>query len=148
MHLPLDKEAVLGILPHRDPFLFIDEVTALEMGKLCEARWRLDENLPFFRGHFPGKPVTPGVLLLEAMAQAGAIAVLSLPEYAGKIALFGSAEHVKFRKSAYPGDTVTLRMTMDKLGRRAGKGRGVAMIGDEIAAQAEITFVIAQEDNP
>ena len=101
------------LLPHREPFLFIDEIVALDPGVSAHARWTLRPDLDFFRGHFPGNPITPGVLIVEALAQAGGLAAMSLEENEGKLAVFAGIEKVRFRRPVLPGDTLDLITTLD-----------------------------------
>ncbi|MDH3679830.1 MAG: 3-hydroxyacyl-ACP dehydratase FabZ [Acidimicrobiia bacterium] len=130
------------VLPHRPPFLFVDSLQLLAPGERVEGFWHLTGDEWFFPGHFPDRPTLPGVLMLEALAQLGACAVLSDDRYQGKLPLFGGADRVKFRRQVVPGDRLDLAVTMDRLGSRAGRGSGVARVGDEIAAQANLTFVL------
>lgn len=130
------------VLPHRPPFLFVDEVVTVEPGQLAIGRWRLTGNEAFFAGHFPGRPTLPGVLMLEALAQVGAIAVLQEPRYAGKLPLFGGVDAVRFRRQVAPGDTLDLRVEMGRLSARAGRGHGTASVGGEVACEADLLFVI------
>jgi 3-hydroxyacyl-[acyl-carrier-protein] dehydratase len=140
--MPTPDDAV-ALLPHRPPFLFVDAVDELVPGELTVARWRITGEEAFLAGHFPGNPVVPGVLQLEALAQAGAIAILSDPRYAGSLPLFGGVEEVRFRRVVRPGDELVLRVEMERLSRRGGWGRGVASVGDEVACRARFLFALA-----
>lgn len=130
------------LLPHREPFLFVSSVVELVPGERAVGTWALTGDEDFFRGHFPGRPTLPGVLMVEALAQVGALAVLADPRYAGRLPLFGGIDKARFRRQVGPGDTLTLEVTMDQLGGTAGKGTGVARVGDEVACQAGLFFVI------
>jgi 3-hydroxyacyl-[acyl-carrier-protein] dehydratase len=130
------------VIPHRPPFLFVDELVAVEPGQLAVARWHLTGDEAFFAGHFPGRPTLPGVLIVEALAQVGALAVLADPRYTAKLPLFGGIDKARFRRQVVPGDTLDLEVTMDQLGSSAGKGTAVARVGDEVACQAALFFVI------
>src|SRR5689334_25092728 len=123
-----DGAALVALLPHRSPFLFIDAVDACEPGVSVRARYRVTGDEAFLAGHFPGNPVFPGVLQLEALAQAGAIAVLSDARYAGSLPLFGGVEDVRFRRIVRPGDEIMLAVEIERLSRRGGWGRGVATV--------------------
>jgi 3-hydroxyacyl-[acyl-carrier-protein] dehydratase len=135
---------IMGIIPHRPPFLLIDRVIEMEIGQRIVAVKNVTMNEYFFPGHFPQEPVMPGVLIIEALAQAGAVALLSLPEYAGKIAYFGAIDKAKFRKKVVPGDTLRLEVEFIKLKKSAGIGKGTAFVGDKRAAEAELTFLIGE----
>jgi len=135
--------APASILPHRPPFLFVDELVDVVPGTSATARWHLSGDEDFFAGHFPGRPTLPGVLMVEALAQVGAIAVLQEPRYAGKLPLFGGIDGVRFRRQVSPGDTLELRVEMGRLSARAGKGHGVATVEGQVACQADLLFVIA-----
>ncbi len=130
------------LLPHRAPFLFITEVLDVVPGHSARATWTLTGEEAFFGGHFPGRPTLPGVLMVEALAQVGALAVLADERYAGKLPLFGGIDKARFRRQVGPGDTLTLEVTMDQLRGTAGKGSGVAKVGDQVACQAGLFFVI------
>lgn len=138
----LNREQIKEILPHREPFLLLDEVIELSPGASCKARWTLTGEEYFFAGHFPGVPILPGVLMIESLAQAGAVALLSLDEYRGKIALFAGIESARFRRQVVPGDTLTLETTLDKFRFGVGSGTAVAMVGDEVAATAKLKFAV------
>jgi len=131
-----------ALLPHRAPFLFVDEILDLVPGEKAVARWTLTGNEPFFAGHFPGRPTLPGVLMLEALAQVGACGVLSSETHSDKLPLFAGASKVKFRRQVVPGETLDLTVEMLRLGSRAGKGKGMASVSGETACEAEITFML------
>ncbi|MBC9784481.1 3-hydroxyacyl-ACP dehydratase FabZ [Heliobacterium chlorum] len=140
----LSAQDIQGILPHRPPFLLIDKVTELEVGKSAVALKNVTINEPFFQGHFPGHPVMPGVLILEAMAQTGAVALLKMPEYEGRIALFAAVDGVRFRRQVVPGDTLRLEVELTALRKSIGKGVGKAYVDAQLACEAELTFAIAK----
>ncbi len=130
------------VIPHRDPFLFVDEITALEPGVSASGTWTLSGDEAFFAGHFPGRPTLPGVLMCEAIAQMGAIAVLTDERYEGKLPLFGGLDGARFRRQVGPGDTLTLEVEMTRLSARAGKGSGRALLDGEVAVSCDLMFVI------
>jgi 3-hydroxyacyl-[acyl-carrier-protein] dehydratase len=137
-----ESEALVALLPHRPPFRFVDAVDACAPGVSVEARYRVTGAEPFLAGHFPGDPVFPGVIQLEALAQAGAIAVLADARYAGKLPLFGGVEAVRFRRIVRPGDELALRVDMERLSARGGWGRGVARVGDAECCRGRFLFAM------
>jgi len=137
----LNKDEIKQILPHREPFLMVDSVDELEVGKKCLAKKKFGNDEYFFKGHFPDYPVVPGVIIVEALAQVGAIAVLSMPEHKGKIAFFAKIENAKFKKQIRPDDELVLTTEMDKLRSRGGTGHGIATLNGEVACEADIMFM-------
>jgi 3-hydroxyacyl-[acyl-carrier-protein] dehydratase len=137
-----DLPAPQDVIPHRPPFLFVDELIALTPGESATGRWRLDGSEWFFAGHFPGRPTLPGVLICEAIAQVGAIAVLTDPRFAGKLPLFGGLDGARFRRQVGPGDELELQVQLGRLSARAGKGTGRALLKGEVACECELLFVV------
>ncbi|OGR98004.1 MAG: 3-hydroxyacyl-[acyl-carrier-protein] dehydratase FabZ [Elusimicrobia bacterium RIFCSPLOWO2_01_FULL_64_13] len=141
----LKIEEIQQAIPHRYPFLLIDRVEVLEEGKTAVGIKCVSMNEWFFQGHFPGRPVMPGVLIVEAMAQTACALFLSRPEYASKIAFFMGINETKFRRPVVPGDRLELRVEVLKAGGRAGKVRGEAKVGEEVAAETEFTFALVDK---
>ena len=140
--VPFGRDAIEAILPHRDPFLLLDEVVELDPGKRVVARREVRAEDPWFAGHFPGRPVMPGVLIVEAMAQAGAVAVLCEEENRGKIAFFAGIDECRLKRIVEPGDTLTLTCEIDQVRGPIGRGKATAHVGDQLAARGTLTFAV------
>ena len=138
----LDSTQIQKIIPHRYPMLLIDRVDELEPGKKAVATRNVTIHEEVFNGHFPDNPVMPGVLIVEALAQTGAVALLSMPEFKGKTAYFGGIRQAKFRKVVRPGDTLRLEVTLDKIRNNIGPGKAEATIDGKKCCSAELTFMI------
>lgn len=136
----LNQEQIKEIIPHRDPFLLIDEVIELEAGKRCVAVKHIKQDEDWFRGHFPGQPVQPGVLMIEMLAQAGTVAALSMPENKGKIGVFAGIDKARFKGIVKPGDTLTLDVEIVKWKGTVGIGKGIATRDGKKVVTAEIMF--------
>ena len=140
----LNAQQIMEILPHRPPFLLVDRIVELEAGVRAVGIKQVTINEPFFMGHFTGYPIMPGVLIVEALAQVGAVALLNQLEWAGKLALFAGIDGVRFKKPVTPGDTLRLEVTLEKMRRIIGKGRGVATVNDVVVAEGELTFAVVE----
>jgi 3-hydroxyacyl-[acyl-carrier-protein] dehydratase len=140
----LTKEEIEAILPHRDPFLLLDEVVDLEPGERVVARKRVRPDEWYFAGHFPGRPIMPGVLIVEAMAQAGAVAVLSEEENRGKLALFAGIDGVRFKRVVEPGDELELTCELERVRGPIGRGKAKASVDGALAARGILTFAVEQ----
>jgi 3-hydroxyacyl-[acyl-carrier-protein] dehydratase len=140
--VPFGRDAIESILPHRDPFLLLDEVLELEAGRRVVARRDVRAEDPWFVGHFPERPIMPGVLIVEAMAQAGAVAVLIEEENRGKIAFFAGIDDCRFKRVVSPGDVLTLTCEIDAVRGPIGRGKATAHVGDELAARGTLTFAV------
>jgi 3-hydroxyacyl-[acyl-carrier-protein] dehydratase len=141
----LEAEEIQQILPHRYPFLLVDRV--LEVGpEHAVGIKNVTINEPFFQGHFPGQPIMPGVLIIEALAQVGGVALLNRPENRGKLALFAGLDKVRFKHPVRPGDVLRLEVSLERIRGRIGRGRGVATVEGKVAAQGEFLFALAERE--
>lgn len=138
----LTVREIEAVIPHRYPFLLVDRIVELEEGKRAVGIKAVTIGEPFFAGHFPGFPVMPGVLIAEALAQVGAVAVMRSPEFADRIPFLAGLDGFRFRRQVVPGDTLRLEVSLSHLRPRAGKGHGVATVDGLVAAEGDITFVI------
>lgn len=138
----LDKEGIKNIIPQREPFLMIDEVEEYVPGESATAYKHVNESEYYFKGHFPGNPIMPGVLIVESLAQTGAVAILSMEENKGKNALFGGIDKIRFKKQVVPGDTLKLEVKIIKRKGPIGIGEAIATVDGKVAAKGELTFAI------
>ncbi|MDP1808856.1 MAG: 3-hydroxyacyl-ACP dehydratase FabZ [Actinomycetota bacterium] len=140
--MSMDSIEIQKIIPHRPPFLLIDEIVELQPGKRAVGTKNVTADEWFFQGHFPGYPIMPGVLIIEALAQTGAVVILSLPEHAGKIVLFARIDKVKFKREVKPGDRLLLEVDITRWRGKIGKGLAQATVNGELVAEAELTFSV------
>jgi 3-hydroxyacyl-[acyl-carrier-protein] dehydratase len=145
--LPWEAADIMTILPHRYPFLLIDRVVEIDPGQRVVAIRNVTANEPQFTGHFPGRPIMPGVLLVESLAQAGAVAILSSPENRGKLVLFAGIDECRFRRIVVPGETLRLEITVEKVGRVSGRARAVATVDGEVAVEALLSFIMPRDQD-
>lgn len=142
----LDAKQIMSIIPHRYPMLMIDRVVEMDPGKRVVAIKNVTANEPVFQGHYPGNPIFPGVLIFEAMAQAGGVALMSQPEFANKVPLLAGIDDAKIRRPVYPGDQLRLEVEIVTMRRGLGIGRGRALVGDELKAEATIKFALVDPE--
>lgn len=142
----LSAKEIMEIIPHRQPFMLVDTIEELEMGKRAVGKKCVSYNEPFFAGHFPGEPVMPGVLIIEALAQVGAVAILSQPENKGKTAYFGAINSAKFKGKVVPGDVLMLETEIIKAKGPIGIGSAKAYVDGKVVAQAELTFALGKAE--
>jgi 3-hydroxyacyl-[acyl-carrier-protein] dehydratase len=139
---PFGRDAIESILPHRAPFLLLDEVVEMVPGERVAATYRVPEDGWWFAGHFPERPVMPGVLIVEAMAQTGAVAVLAEEENRGRIAFFAGIDDCRFKRVVSPGETLSLVCEIDQVRGPIGRGKATAHVGSELAARGTLTFAV------
>ena len=142
MNAPFGREAIEQIIPHRDPFLFLDEVLELEPGARVLARKQVRGDEWFFPGHFPGRPIMPGVIMVEALAQAGAVAALTVDGNAGKLVLFAGIDDLRFKRLVSPGAELLLECVLEAARGPVGRGRGRATVNGELAVRGTLTFAL------
>ena len=145
LEMPLDSVAIRQILPHRYPFLLVDRILEITPGERAVGIKNVTSNEPFFEGHFPEYPVMPGVLIVEAMAQVGGVALLSLSEHAGKMALFAGIDNVRFKRQVKPGDTIRMEVTLGTFRRGVGTGSATATVDGELACRGELMFALVPD---
>ena len=138
----LNKEDIKEIIPHREPFLFIDQINEVIPGQYVNATKKVNEDEYYFKGHFPGNPVMPGVVLIETMAQAGAVSLLLMEEYKGKLVLFAGIEKARFKRIVKPGDIIEIKLNITSMRRNVGKAEAMAAVEGEMACSAELLFFI------
>jgi 3-hydroxyacyl-[acyl-carrier-protein] dehydratase len=140
----LSSREIQEIIPHRFPMLMVDKIVELEPGQRAVGIKNVSGNEPFFAGHFPGYPVMPGVLIIEAMAQVGAVALLGMPENKGKIAFFAGVDEVRFKRQVVPGDTLRLEVTLTRVRGPIGQGTGEAIVDGQLACRGSFMFAIGE----
>jgi 3-hydroxyacyl-[acyl-carrier-protein] dehydratase len=140
----LNNIDIQSIIPHRYPFLLVDKIVEIEYGKKAIGIKNVTVNEPFFQGHFPGNPIMPGVLIVEAMAQVGAVSILGMEQNKGKLAVFAGIDNMRFRRQVVPGDTLRMEVEMLVFKRGIGKAKAEAYVGDEMAASGELMFAIIE----
>jgi len=145
--LPLEAADIMRILPHRYPFLLVDRIVELEPGKRGVGIKQVTANEPQFTGHFPDRPIMPGVLIVEALAQTAGVVVMSLAEYRGKLGLFAGIDDCRFRRMVVPGDTLLLKVEVEKLRGMFGRVRGVASVDGEVAVEATLSIIIPRDQD-
>ena len=138
----MEIDEILATIPHRYPFLLVDRIVELHRGTSAVGIKNVSANEAFFQGHFPGNPIMPGVLIVEALAQVGAVAALSAPEHRGKLGLFAGIDGLRFRRQVKPGDQLRLEVSLDRLRRGVGKAAARATVDGELAAAGTLTFAI------
>lgn len=143
--MPLDSVAIREILPHRYPFLLVDRIIELAPGERAIGIKNVTANEPFFQGHFPEYPVMPGVLIVEAMAQVGGVALLCLDEHAGKMALFAGINNIRFKRQVKPGDTIRMEVALGAFRRGIGTGMATATVEGELACRGELMFALVPD---
>ncbi|ABY95712.1 3-hydroxyacyl-ACP dehydratase FabZ [Thermoanaerobacter brockii subsp. lactiethylicus] len=141
----MENKDIRKILPHRYPFLLVDRIIEIEEGKKAVGIKNVTANEPFFQGHFPDNPIMPGVLIVEALAQVAGIAVMNIEEFKGKLGLFTGIDKCRFKKVVRPGDQLVLEVLIDSIKMGLVKAKGVAKVGDEVAATAELMFIMTEE---
>jgi 3-hydroxyacyl-[acyl-carrier-protein] dehydratase len=143
--LPLEAADIMRIIPHRYPFLLVDRIVELEPGRRAVGIKQVTANEPQFTGHFPERPIMPGVLIVEALAQTAGVAVMTLDAYRGKLGLFAGIDECRFRRMVIPGDTLRLEITVEKLRGMFGRVKGVASVEGEVAAEATLSIIIPRD---
>lgn len=138
----MSRKDIENIIPHRDPFLLIDKIVEVEPGKRIKAVKYVRQEEYYFKGHFPSNPIMPGVLIVETIAQAGAVSILMLPENKGKLVLFAGIDKARFRRIVKPGDEMTVEVEMESFKRNIGRAKGRAMVGNDIVCTADIMFAL------
>ncbi|MCR1955777.1 3-hydroxyacyl-ACP dehydratase FabZ [Clostridioides mangenotii] len=141
----LNIDQIKEIIPHRYPFLLVDKIIELEEGKRAVGIKNVTANEPFFQGHFPEYPLMPGVLIIEALAQVGAVAMMSMDENKGKLGVFAGIDNVRFKKEVRPGDTLTMEIEMISIRRNIGKATAKAYVGDELACKGDLMFALVEK---
>lgn len=145
MNAPLGRSEIEEIIPHREPFLLLDEVTVIEPGVRVVATKRIRDDEWYLAGHFPGRPIMPGVLMVEALAQAGAVAVLSEEANRGKLALFAGIDDVRFKRLVEPGDELELTCELERVRGPIGRGKAKATVGGDLAVRGTLTFALTDQ---
>jgi 3-hydroxyacyl-[acyl-carrier-protein] dehydratase len=143
--LPLEAADIMRLIPHRYPFLMVDRVVELTPGQRAVGIKQVTANEPQFTGHFPGRPIMPGVLMVEALAQTAGVAVMTLDEYRGKLGLFAGIDECRFRRMVVPGDTLRLEVTVEKLRGMFGRVKGIATVDGEVAVEAMLSIIIPRD---
>ncbi len=142
----LQSEEIQEIIPHRYPFLMVDRIIELEEGKRAVGIKNVSSNEPFFQGHFPGHPIMPGVLIMEALAQVGAVVILKIPGYADYLALFAGLDDVKFKRQVIPGDQLRLEVELIKMRKTFGLAQGKAYVGEALVAEGTLKFFLERKN--